>query len=57
MSPATPEGPLVHDLASALPRFKLGKNLMGEPQWKDGTNIAVTIVFGGILITHGYKGT
>ena len=57
MGPATTEGPLVHDLASALPRFKLGKNLMGEPQWKDGANTAVTIVFAGILITHGYTGT
>jgi hypothetical protein len=58
MGPATSQsGTLVHDLASALPQFKFGKNLMGEPQWKDGTNTAVTIVFGGILIVHGYTGT
>jgi|HubBroStandDraft_6_1064221.scaffolds.fasta_scaffold890452_2 hypothetical protein len=53
MGPATAQGQLTHDLASALPHFQLGKNLMGEPQWKDGKGTAVTIVFNGILITHG----
>jgi hypothetical protein len=52
--PATTDGPLVHDLGSALPHFKLGKNMMNEEQWKNGKNTAVTIVIGGILITHGY---
>ncbi len=56
IGPGTSEGPLVHDLTSALPHFKLGHNMMNEPQWKDGTNTAVTIVVGGILITHGYTG-
>lgn len=56
MGPATSDGPLVHDLGSVLPHFKLGHNLMNEPQWIDGTKTAVTIVMGGILITHGYTG-
>jgi len=56
VGPATHEGPLEHDLSSALPRFELGRNVIGEPQWKIGSNTAVTIVFGGILVTHGYTG-
>lgn len=51
--PGTPsQSALVRDLSAALPRFHLGSNMMGEPQWKSG-KIAVTIVFGGILITNG----
>jgi hypothetical protein len=56
MGPGTPEGQLVHDLTAALPHLKRGSNMMNEPQWKDGTNTAVTIVMGGILIAHGYTG-
>jgi hypothetical protein len=55
MGPATPQGPLLRDLASALPHFKPGKNVMGEPQWIGGDN-SVTVVFSGILVVHGYTG-
>ena len=53
--PATEEGPLTRAIGAAIPAFKRGKNIMGEPQWKGAHGVAVTIVFGGILITHGYS--
>jgi hypothetical protein len=55
VGPATAQGPLTRALSAALPQFKRGTNLMGEPQWKGSNQIAVTVVFGGILITHGYN--
>ncbi len=54
VGPATAEGTLTQDLTAALPQFKRGRNLMGEPQWLSSDHhTSVTIVFGGILITHG----
>jgi hypothetical protein len=50
--PMTTDGSLTRDLTAALPGFRRTKNVMGEPQWRRG-DVAVTIVFDGILITHG----
>jgi hypothetical protein len=54
--PSTLPGTLMRNLSAALPGFKRGKNLMGEPEWIDAHHASVTIVFGGILIKHGYTG-
>ncbi len=54
--PSTPSGTLTRNLAAALPGFKRGKNLMGEPEWIGAHHTSVTIVFGGVLIKHGYAG-
>lgn len=53
--PATKDGPLVQMVGAALPEFRRGENLMGEPQWIGANRISVTVVFGGILIRHGYS--
>ncbi len=50
--PMTTDGSLTRDLAAALAGFHRTTNLMGEPQWRRG-DVAVTIVFDGIAITHG----
>jgi len=54
--PSTQDGTLTRNLAAVLPGFKRGKNLMGEPEWIDARHTSVTIVFGGILVKHGYTG-
>lgn len=54
--PSTLPGTLTRNFAGALSGFKRGKNLMGEPEWIDAHHTSVTIVFGGILIKHGYTG-
>ncbi len=54
--PSTLPGTLTRNLGAALPGFTRGKNLVGEPEWIDAHHASVTIVFGGILIKHGYTG-
>lgn len=54
--PGTQPGALTKNLDAALPGFKRGQNLMGEPEWTDTHHDSITIVFGGILIKHGYAG-
>jgi len=54
--PSTLPGTLTTNLSAALPGFKRTKNLMGEPEWIDAHRTSVTIVFGGILVKHGYSG-
>jgi len=54
--PSTQPGALMKNVAAALPGFHRRKNLIGEPEWVDAHHTSVTIVFGGILIKHGYNG-